>query len=87
MDSFIGVAGVGGAIIASIGLAMWLEWFCLRWLMRVMPGRLGVAQPSMAEAESREEFESLATTKAQVEPELPLAPPPAPLRHEIRPGL
>jgi hypothetical protein len=44
MDSFLGFAGIGTAIIASMGLAMWMEWYCLRWLMRVMPGQAGAGQ-------------------------------------------
>jgi hypothetical protein len=39
MENFLGFIGVAGAIIASMGLAMWLEWCCLSWLMRLMPGR------------------------------------------------
>jgi hypothetical protein len=43
-NGFIGFAGVGGAIIASMGLAMWMEWYCLRLLMRLMPGRMKAMQ-------------------------------------------
>jgi hypothetical protein len=65
MDSFIGFAGIGTAIIASMGLAMWMEWYCLRWLMRLMPGQAGAGQhPSAALNEAIEaEF-------AAIEPEL-----------------
>jgi hypothetical protein len=38
MEHFIEFAEVTGAILASMGLAMWMEWYCLRWLMRLMPG-------------------------------------------------
>ena len=38
MENVLGFAVVAGAIIASMGLAMWLEWYCLRWVMRLMPG-------------------------------------------------
>lgn len=37
MEHFIEFAEVTGAILASMGLAMWMEWYCLRWLMRLMP--------------------------------------------------
>jgi hypothetical protein len=39
MEHFIEFAEVTSAILASMGLAMWMEWYCLRWLMRLMPGR------------------------------------------------
>ena len=39
MENSLGFMAVAGAIIASMGLAMWLEWCCLSWLMRLMPGR------------------------------------------------
>lgn len=51
MDQFnglIGFAGVGAAIIASMGLAMWMEWYCLRLLMRLMPGRMKAMQATAA---------------------------------------
>jgi hypothetical protein len=38
MEHFIEFAEITGAILASMGLAMWMEWYCLRWLMRLMPG-------------------------------------------------
>lgn len=38
MEHFIEFAEIAGAILASMGLAMWMEWYCLRWLMRLMPG-------------------------------------------------
>ncbi|HYL46210.1 MAG TPA: hypothetical protein VEU52_04230 [Candidatus Limnocylindrales bacterium] len=38
MEHFIEFAEVTGAILVSMGLAMWMEWYCLRWLMRLMPG-------------------------------------------------
>jgi len=43
MENFLGFIAVAGAIIASMGLAMWLEWCCLSWLMRLMPGRPAAA--------------------------------------------
>ncbi len=39
MDNFIAFAEVAGAIIAAMGLAMWLEWLTLNGLMRLMPPR------------------------------------------------
>ena len=65
MDSFIGFAGVGTAIIASMGLAMWMEWYCLRWLMRLMPRQAGEAQRASAALNESEEAEF-----AAIEPEL-----------------
>ena len=65
MDSFIGFAAVGAAIIASMGLAMWMEWYCLRWLMRLMPGQAGEAQRASAALNESEEAEF-----AAIEPEL-----------------
>jgi len=65
MDSFIGFAGVGTAIIASMGLAMWMEWYCLRWLMRLMPGNAGEAQRASEALNESEEVEF-----AAIEPEL-----------------
>ena len=44
MDSFITFAEVAGAIIAAMGLAMWLEWMTLNGLMHLMSGR-GSAAP------------------------------------------
>jgi hypothetical protein len=38
MEHFIEFAEITGAILASMGLAMWMEWYCLRWLLRLMPG-------------------------------------------------
>jgi hypothetical protein len=87
MNSFIGFAGVGGAIIASMGLAMWLEWFCLRWLMRIMPGRLAAPQSTLAAADAGEEHESLAPEPQRAEPEMPVASPAEATRHEIRLGI
>ena len=73
MDSFIGFAGIGSAIIASMGLAMWMEWYCLRWLMRLMPGR-------------EAEFTAIEPEDAAVE--MAAAAPSAQVtRHEIRLGI
>jgi hypothetical protein len=68
MDSFIGFAGIGTAIIASVGLAMWMEWYCLRWLMRLMPGQAGAEQRSSVASSVRERVEF-----AAIEPELAVA--------------
>ena len=43
MDFVIDFAGVAGAIVASMGLALWIEWVSLRGLMRLMPARRGRA--------------------------------------------
>jgi hypothetical protein len=87
MSNFIGFAGVGSAIIASMGLAMWLEWFCLSWLMRVMPGRARNPLPNLSATGAGEE-----TERDTAEPKLPelekaMAAPPKSTRHEIRPGI
>jgi hypothetical protein len=37
MKEFVGFAGVSGAIVVSIGLALALEWLGLRGLMHLMP--------------------------------------------------
>lgn len=37
MENIIGFAGVGSAIVASIVLALTLEWLGLRGLMLLMP--------------------------------------------------
>jgi hypothetical protein len=67
MDSFLAFAVVATAIIASMGLAMWMEWYCLRWLMRMMPGQPGAgrARSTAAAVKENEEAEF-----AEIEPEL-----------------
>jgi hypothetical protein len=87
MNNFIGFAGVGSAIIASMGLAMWLEWFCLRWLMRVMPGKMGIPQPGVAAVSTSEEIEPAASATKQAEPEMRVAPQAGASRYEIRLGI
>lgn len=55
MEHFIEFAEVGGAILASMGLAMWMEWCCLRWLMQLMPGTsLAAAVESTGELHAAE---------------------------------
>ncbi|MGD0965121.1 MAG: hypothetical protein ABSA57_14615 [Candidatus Acidiferrales bacterium] len=39
MDNFIAFAEVAAAIIATMGLAMWLEWLALNGLLHLMPGQ------------------------------------------------
>lgn len=39
MDYVLDFAGVAGAIVASMGLALWIEWLSLRGLMLLMPTR------------------------------------------------
>ena len=76
MDSFLAFAVVGTAIIASMGLAMWMEWYCLRWLMRMMPGHpgAGTAQSTAAAVNGNEAAEF-----AEIEPELARAELAAPM--------
>lgn len=52
MDSFIAFAEVAGAIIAAMGLAMWLEWMTLNGLMHLMPGSRPAAQTGNVSPES-----------------------------------
>jgi hypothetical protein len=89
MDSFIGFAGIGSAIIASMGLAMWMEWYCLRWLMRLMPGRAGIVQAeSDAENASAEaEFTAIEPKLADAEMAAASAVARKVTRHEIRLGI
>ena len=77
MDSFLAFAVVGSAIIASMGLAMWMEWYCLRWLMRMMPGQPG-ARTARSSAAAVHENE--AAEFAEIEPELADAELAAPVR-------
>jgi hypothetical protein len=39
MENFIEFAGIASAIVASMGLAMGLEWLTLNGLLRLMPRR------------------------------------------------
>jgi hypothetical protein len=48
MNGFIEYAAFAGAIIASIGLALGLEWIGLNGLFRLMPGRLHQQVPARA---------------------------------------
>lgn len=86
MDSFIGFAGVGTAIIASMGLAMWMEWYCLRWLMRLMPGQAGEAQRASAALNESEEAEFTAIEPELAEAKSVAAVPTKMARHEIHLG-
>jgi len=81
MDSFIGFAGVGTAIIASMGLAMWMEWYCLRWLMRLMPGHAGEAKRAASASNESEEAEFAAMEPELAEVELVAAAPAKATRH------
>jgi hypothetical protein len=67
-NGFIGFAGVGGAIIASMGLAMWMEWYCLRLLMRLMPGRMKAMQATAAMNAVEEELDSAGVTVCEETP-------------------
>ena len=70
MDNFIGFAGVGTAIIASMGLAMWMEWYCLRWLMRLMPGQAGEARRASAALNENNDAEFAVIEPESAEAEL-----------------
>lgn len=37
MNQFFDFTGVAGAIVFSIGFGVYLEWLCMRGLMRLMP--------------------------------------------------
>jgi hypothetical protein len=87
MNDFIGFAGVGGAIIASMGLAMWMEWYCLRWLMRIMPGKAGASQSNQAAMEMDEQVASVASEPEPAEAKLPAASPAKARRYEVRLGI
>jgi uncharacterized membrane protein YqgA involved in biofilm formation len=52
MDYMIDLAGVGGAIVLSIGLALCLEWMALRGLMRLMPAKPVAAVPQVVAAKA-----------------------------------
>jgi hypothetical protein len=39
MEYALDFAGVAVAIVASMGLALWIEWLSLRGLMLLMPAR------------------------------------------------
>jgi hypothetical protein len=41
MNDIIGLSGVAGVIVASVGLALVLEWLGLNGLMRLMRMHLG----------------------------------------------
>jgi hypothetical protein len=41
MGHIVDFAGVAGVIVASMGLALGIEWISLRGLMRLMPARSG----------------------------------------------
>ena len=45
MNGFLEYAAFASAVIASIGLALGLEWIGLNGLFRLMPGRHGHGQP------------------------------------------
>ena len=87
MESFIGFAEIGTAIIASMGLAMWMEWYCLRWLMRLMPGQAGAAQQASAALSESEDAESSAIEPELGESELAAAAPAKVAPSEIRLGI
>lgn len=39
MENVIVFSEIAGAVVASVGLALGLEWISLNWLMHAMPGR------------------------------------------------
>jgi len=72
-----------------MGLAMWMEWCCLNWLMRVMPGRAGAARPNSEALETDEQLETAAVAAVATAPELadaklPVAAPAKATRYEVR---
>jgi hypothetical protein len=81
MESFLGFAGVGTAIIASMGLAMWMEWYCLRWLMRLMPGEAREAQRASAASKENEEAKFRAIEGKSAEAKFVAATLVKPTRH------
>ena len=64
MDSFIAFAEVVGAIIAAMGLAMWLEWLTLNGLLHLMPGQR-TSHPS-ATRQDENRVASRATSKGAI---------------------
>jgi hypothetical protein len=87
MDSFIGFAGIGTAVIASMGLAMWMEWYCLRWLMRLLPEQTRAAQKNPTALNPREEAEFTMIEPEEAEVEMARAVPAKVIRSEIRLGI
>jgi hypothetical protein len=85
-NGFIGFAGVGGAIIVSMGLAMWMEWYCLRLLMRLMPGRMKALQAASTMNVTEADEASLDADRAATEMDAARAPA-RPARGEIRLGV
>jgi hypothetical protein len=43
MEQVINFAGIAGAILGSMALALWIEWISLRGLLRLMPARQALA--------------------------------------------
>lgn len=85
-NNFLGFAGVAGAIIASMGLAMWLEWFCLEWLMRLMPGQFKSAEAN-SPATNATEPETAAAQGRSADIEMIAHAAAKPARKEIRLGI
>ncbi len=53
MNQIIDFAGVAGAIVFSMGLALWIEWLSLRGLMHLMPARPGNSNSAHVAQENR----------------------------------
>jgi peptidoglycan/LPS O-acetylase OafA/YrhL len=87
MDSFLAFAIVGTAIIASMGLAMWMEWYCLRWLMRRMPGQRGAGDRSEAVLNGNEDARFKRIEPELAEEELVATAPAKVARQEISLGI
>jgi len=64
-----------------MGLAMWMEWYCLRWLMRLMPGQAGEAQRASAALNESEKAEFTAIEAELAEAELVAAAQAKATRH------
>ena len=54
MNGFLEYAAFASAIIASIGLALGLEWIGLNGLFRLMPGRHGQGQAGAKTEEGKQ---------------------------------
>lgn len=48
MENLIAIVGVASVIVASVGLALWIEWFCLRGLLHLVRMPNQAQQPRKA---------------------------------------
>jgi hypothetical protein len=63
MEGLIDFVAVGGAIVASLGIALSLEWFALNALMKMMPARQASVDTEAATNESATTELTLVATK------------------------